>query len=150
MAGLFVASIATFPEGPVSDGLGPVLVQPTRMMEGYRQAQSTIVTMRPESPDQILAVEDRGRVFRWLVSKNCWENDPVTNNGLWASMEMVAGEGRAVAGQGNDPFLVQEWETRTGRIVRESPGHKGLVRGVGISSDGAFVPSVSAQWSTLL
>ena len=145
MAGLFVAGIATFPEGPLSGGLGPVLVQPTRMMEGYRQAQSTIVTMRPESPDRILAVEDRGRVFRWLVSKNCWENDPVTNNGLWASMEMVPSEARAVAGQGNDPFLVQEWETRTGRIVREYPGHKGLVRGVAISDDGALVASVSHQ-----
>lgn len=145
LTGLFMAAWATFPQGSATGGLGPVLVQPTLMLGGGKPPRTTTVSLVGEKPDQVLAVEDGGTVCRWLVSKGCWQAKPVATHRLWASMQMVPGEERAVAGQGIEPFVVQEWDTQTGRVVREYPGHKGLVRGLAISDDGALVASVSHQ-----
>lgn len=144
-AAIAVAAFATFPRSSPLEQLSPVLVQPTRMVGGAKPAKTNTVLLRIEKPDQMLAVEDGGTVCRWLVSKGLWESKPVATHRLWASLEMVPGENHAVGGQGIEPFLVQEWDTSTGRIVREYPGHKGLVRGLAVSEDGALVASVSHQ-----
>ncbi len=145
LAGLAVTSFFTIPSGFNQVGLGPVLVYPTPMVGMGRPNRTGTVCLRSEGPERLLAIEDGGTVCGWQVSKRSWEDRPVATHDLWACMDVVRGEKRAVAGQGVEPFLVQEWDTQTGQVVREYPGHKGLVRGVSISDDGALVASVSHQ-----
>ena len=145
LASLAVTGFFTIPSGFNQVGLGPVLVHPTPMVGVGRPNRTGTVCLRTEGPDRLLAIEDGGTVCGWQVSKRGWENRPVATHDLWACMDVVRGEKRAVAGQGVEPFLVQEWDTQTGRVVSEYPGHKGLVRGVAVSDDGALVASVSHQ-----
>lgn len=145
LAGLSLAAFSTLPAGFNQVGLGPALVDPTPMVGMSRPSRTATICFRSEHPDRLLAVEDGGTVCGWQVSKQSWEERPVATHGLWASMDVVRGENRGVAGQGVEPFLVQEWDTHTGRVVREYPGHNGLVRGVAVSDDGTLVASVSHE-----